>query len=307
MLRPLPVLWALYAIAAGVRMPPGIVVQGPPQALSVKRVLRPGTIPRDVIVGRSRCRDVTWLLTDSFDLVEISTATTAVTPRRVHGFAAGDRPWGLACLDDGSVWALANPRTLVQLTGGRVSERIALALPRTALFGAGDRVLFQQLPVVATTAALMTSPPKDPAALRSWPGLVARRRPSRDEEVVDNLVNCGIGADETLPCWFIDERQIVASNGGTARTIDAGRLLPPATTAIHDVALTRHGLWILGRGTGADTGRLSGTSLNLVDEASGAHVALNLTPAARLLLAASETSCLLLTVDETIMEVAVDR
>ena len=278
-----------------------------PPAISVTRTVRPTAFPREVIVGRARCGDVTWLLTAALDLIDVATETTAVAVRKVTGLARDDRPWGLACLDDRSVWTLANPRTLVRLTGdGRAHERISLTLPRAALFAAGDRVLFQQLPIVIGTDALMTSPPLDPAAARAWPGLVQRARASRAEEVLHNLVDCGLAVAGSLPCWFADELRIVVSNGRVTRTVDAGRLASRRTiAAIHDVALAPHGLWLLARDR--ETSRLAAAVLLFADDVSGAASVVDLTPAARLLLAASDTHCLLLTSDGQFAEVRVTR
>ena len=278
-----------------------------PPAISVTRTLRPSAFPHEIIVGRSRCGEVTWLLTAALDLIDVATESTAVTARKVTGLARDDRPWGLACLDDRSVWTLANPRALVRLAGdGQAHERIPLILPRAALFAAGDRVLFQQLPIVIGTDALVTSPPRDPAAARAWPGLVQRARASRAEEVLHNLVDCGLAVAGSLPCWFADELRIVVSNGRVTRTVDAGRLASRRTiAAIHDVALAPHGLWLLARDREASGA--AAAVLLFADDLSGAASVVDLKPAARLLLAASDTNCLLLTTDGQFAEVRVTR
>ena len=284
--------------------------------LHVTRSVRPGNIPGDIIVGRSRCRDETWLLTSGPDLITVSTGRATVTAHRVSGLAREDNPWGLACLQDGTVWTLATPWTLVRLDGGdaRALERIALTLPRVALFAAADRLLFQQTPFVAATAALVTSPPREPAAVRNWPGLVQRQRAwygpdMARKAVARNLVNCGIGNGDEVPCWFVDDARVVISNGRSARTIDAkpplgwGRI----AASLHDAALSAHVLWFALSGEDPNNGRVAGGTLVFVDQSSSERQSLDLRPAARLLLASTDTTCTLLTVDGTLMEVSLAR
>jgi hypothetical protein len=275
--------------------------------LSMTRIVRPPAFPREIIVGRSRCGDVTWLLTTGLELINVGPTTPAAAARKVSGLAREDRPWGLACLEDRSLWALANPTTLVRLTtDGRTQERIPLTLPRASLFGVGDRVLFQQLPVAIGTEALMTSPPRQPAAARAWPGLLQRARASRAEEVARNLATCGLGAAGHLPCWFADETRIAVSDGRATRTIDArGLASRRPIAAIHDVALTPHGMWLLTRDR--ELGRPAATVLLFADGLSGATSVMDLEPAARIVLAASDASCLILTVHDEFAEVSVAR
>jgi hypothetical protein len=279
-------------------------------AVAVGRTVRPPVFPDAVIVGRSRCGDETWLLTAGLDLIDVVTSTAAVTARKLSGLATDDRPWGLACLDDHSLWTLANPRTLVRVTGtdGQVRERVALSRPRAALFAAGDRLLFQQLPVAPGTEALMTGAPQDPAAARVWPGFIQRARSSRQDEITGNLVNCGLGAAGSLPCWFVDDTRVVVSNGRADRTIDTTRLVPRlAPGTIHDVALTPDGFWLVGRHRDPAADRPVGTFLVYGAAGSGVRAELDLNPAARLVLAATDTRCFLLTADNTFVEVDVTQ
>ncbi len=140
------------------------------EVLAQHRVKSAGRIPASLIVGRATCQGTTWLLLDSGQLVEIAVASRAVTVHSVLGLFPSDRPWGLACLADGTLWTLASPRALARLSAlGRIAERQNLRLPRIGLFSSGDRLLFQALPTVVSTPALASSP-----ALAA-----ARRRPGR--------------------------------------------------------------------------------------------------------------------------------
>jgi len=174
--------------------------------------------------------------------------------------------------------------------------------------------LFQQAPFVAATAALVTSPPREPAAVREWPGLVQRERAwhapdMARKEVARNLVNCGTGNGDEVPCWFVDDSTIVVSNGQSARTIDAKP--PPGVgrtaASIHDAALSAHALWFaLSRGDSGD-GQPAGATLVFVGQSLSERTALDLRPPARVLLAATDTTCTLLTRDGTLMEVSLTR
>jgi hypothetical protein len=282
----------------------------PATKLTISRVVSDAHIPTDVIVGRAHCGASTWLLTDTAHLITVSTDTLTVGIRQVSGFTRDDNPWGLACLNDGTIWTLATARSLVRLDDlGQTHDRVVLPLPRTALFGAGDRVLFQQVPIVRGAAALATTPPSDPASVRTWPGLVSRRATTREQEIAQNLVNCGIGFAGAVPCWFVNETRFTVSDGRVARSIDVGS--PPSSrsgdTPIRDIALASHSFWLLANSHDTDRGQLTGASLMFHDEPTAVRAIVNLTPPARLLLAVTDTNCWLLTTDGSLVEVTVTR
>ena len=278
--------------------------------LTVTRLTPLLQMSASVIVGRARCGASTWLLTERLELVEVRTTATTAVMRKVLGLMGDDRPWGLACVIDGTLWTLATPRALVRIAAdGRVAERIMLSLQRFALFGAGDRVLFQQLPIAASAVALAASPPRQPAAIRSWPGLIERRAATRERELAQNMVNCGIGFAATVPCWFIDDLTVTVSDGRAVRTIDVGLpgVLGSAEPSIRDVALASHSVWLLADGRDPDRGNRAGITLLFQHEQTRVRARLDLKPTARVLLAASDTSCVLLTTDGALMEVTVKR
>jgi len=267
--------------------------------LAIGRIEHTGTVPAGLIVGRAHVRDRTWLLTDRLVLIDIAEPRASVAVHPIVGLAREDRPWGLAALEEGTLWTLAAARSLVRLDAeGRAHERIPVALPRVALFGAGNRVLFQQLPVGPGTSALLSAPPRRPSLVQTWPGLIQRARASRELEVAQNLVSCGIGVDGWLPCWFAEDALIAVSDGREVRRIDGVRPL-------HDVALAAHSTWLLVAGRDSNGGSLVGTTLLFRDDRSNARAALELKPAARLVLSATDDGCRLLTVEGSLMQVTV--
>lgn len=270
------------------------------------RTLPGGTkAPAAVIVGRAQCGQRTWLLTDTSELVEVSPDGVTVHP--VRGLAGGDDPWGLACVTSGALWTIAAPRALARLgPDGRVLERVALRLPRVALFGVGDALLFEQLPTVPGAPVLTTSPPARPLETRSWIGLVSRRGASREEELMRSFVNCGLGRGGLVPCWFADEPRITLSDGADARSLTIS--FPPSVDShypIWDVALAGPDrAWVLLAALDAATGRRAGGRLSVVDDRGAEQEHLDLRPAARLILSATPARCLLLNVDGNLTEVS---
>ena len=267
-------------------------------------------LPDGLIVGRAVCGETAWLLTDTLHLVEVSTTRRRVVVHDVRGLDAEDRPWGLACLTDASLWTLSSPRSLARLgQNGQVVERIDLPSPRIALFAWRDRLLFQQLPMVVAAPALATSPPRQPSEGRRWPGLLGVPAPSRDDQLSENLVNCGIPAGLTVPCWFAGERRVSLSDGASARSQSFPFLTSSGveqTAPIWDLALAGSDrLWLLAGVKNPVTGGRAGGRLIRTDRRGARPEPLDLKPLARVILSATDTSCWLLTVEGQFMEVSV--
>ena len=262
-------------------------------------------ISSHLIVGRAVCGQSTWLLTEWAELLVMRHATRQVQERAVKGLQLSDTPWGLGCLTDGSLWTLATARALVRISGeGIVRERIELKFPRLVLFGFTDRLLFIDLPMLVARPLLATARPSGKDESKPWPRFLARATKLRSDFFARNLVNCGIGDGRRLPCWFADERKVIVSDGSIADSVSF-----PALNARDVVEATP--IWDLAMG-GADTlwllpatGGGGGISRRLVKtNRSGIELAsVDLTPPARLILAASDATCVLLTADGTLMEV----
>lgn len=268
--------------------------------LKVARVLPAIEVPGGLIVGRAVCSDATWMLVESSQLLQVG-RDGAVAARHVTGLSAADRPWGLACLSDGTLWTMATWRNLARIdVNGAVRERIDLHIPRSTLFGVGERLLFQQAPPVPGTPALMTSPPRQPYAVKEWPGLTTPKGPS-------NLANCGVGLKGMVPCWLVTATRFTVSDGATFRSVDA--VLPQSNRVdreapIRDVALAGDDyFWIVAGGYDAALGRPAGVRIVRGRVGTSEILFLDLKPAARLIVRASEKTCLLLTVDGTLIEV----
>lgn len=265
-----------------------------------------GVVPEGLIVGRAVCQGATWLLTEKAQLVRVSAANRTVTVHDIQGLLLDDRLWGLACLTDGSLWTLPSPRAVARLSpDGRVAERQNVRLPRVGLFASGDRLLFQQLPTVIDAPILATSPARQPFDVRIWPGLRGRPTASREDQLAHNLVNCGIPAGASVPCWFVNEAQISVSDGLSSRLRRLAGLRASGidqSAPIWDVALVgSERLWLLATAPTSSSGGRTGGRLIFVNHLREEHI--DLTPTARLILSATDTRCLVLTVRGELMEV----
>jgi len=295
---------ALFSLALFLSMAIGRVNAA---ELRVTNVARPAAIPAATIVGRAACSDSTWLLTDSHQLTEVRN-DGQVSQRAVTGLTATDRLWGLACLSDGTLWTMVGFQTLGRIDNrtGRLQERIDLHVDRMTLYAVGDRLLYQTRRPVPGLAALMTSPARRPYAIKTWAGLVVPRGGNPDGST--RMAVCGIAVDALAPCWFGSARQFTISDGTVSRTIDAPlqSMSADRETPIRDVALTSStAYWLLAGGRDGERGRTSGVRLFRVRENPSQNLFIDLKPSARIILSASDTRCVLLTVDGGLMEVVV--
>jgi len=292
-----------------------LVVSASPDStatLRARTIATRAAIGPDLIVGRAACHDLTWLLTERLQLVAIAHGTGVSTTRTLQGLHSDDRPWGLACLPDGTLWTLPSPRAVARIdSDGRVLERIAIRLPRLVLFAAGGRLLYQQLPFVPGAPILTTSPPRVPADVRTWPALIGRTGASREEMLSRNLANCGMADGPRVPCWFADEARIAVSDGTAVHSMSLPWIIARGAereAPIWDVALLpSRKLWLL-TASGAregDEGRAGGHLFHL-DERGAEIASRALVPRARVILAAAEHRCLVLGVHGEIIEVLED-
>lgn len=270
------------------------------------RVLTPKNhVPDALIVGRTGCGRSVWLLTAAPHLVEIA-PDRRVTVHPLRNALQNDRPWGLACVAD-ALWTLANPRTLARVTrDGDIAERLALRLPRIAVFAAGQKLVYQQLPTAIAEPVLAASSPRDLLDVRPWPGLLGRAGESRDDQLTRNLVNCGLSDSGWLPCWFADRAEITISDGVSSVTTSSQPLLGNdgnPSLPLWDVALAEGRLWMLATTTASTGERHLGGRLIAATRTGGKLGQVLLRPAARLILSATATRCLLLSAQGELMEV----
>jgi len=199
-------------------------------------VSQPVLANESVIVGRSVCGGATWLLTEAGELVRVLPGAKQATSVRVRNGRGGDQPWGLACLDDGSLWTLATARALARIApDGRLVERHELSQPWFALFAAGARLVYEPLPPATGKPVLAETRPGRLLVGKPWVGLVARRGTTDRMQDFANYVTCGIASYTILPCWFTDQSQVALSDGVNARQLENVRK-PLSTTDIVGVA-----------------------------------------------------------------------
>ncbi|MBI3493710.1 MAG: hypothetical protein HY047_18330 [Acidobacteria bacterium] len=278
--------------------------------LKAADLTKPGVVPDALIVGRATCGAGSWLLTETPALIEIKVGAWTIAAHPIRGLKSEEKVWGLACLSDGSLWTLASPRTVARLEPtGQIVERIEIHLPRIALFAAGDRLLFEQLPMAPGAASLATSPPRQPQSVHAWPGLVGRSARSREEQLTRNLVNCGISFSGSVPCWFADERQFVVSDGSAIRRIDfapLGSANVDPVAPIWDVAMVdADRFWLLASAPRGLPTRSGGRLYWSPGRAR--YTMIDLAPLARLVITATASQCVLLTTQGGFMEVRVTR
>lgn len=286
----------------------------PPQAdtpsLHARVIAGDRRAPEPVIVGRAVCNGSTWLLNQRKELIAVTIDRRRIMVQAVSGFRPDENPWGLACTPDGSLWTLATPWTLARIrTEGSITDRIRLPLPRLALFALGDRLVYAEMPVAAGKAVLAAGRATPPFDQRPWAGLLGRAGSSRATELTRNLVGCGIDNGGLLPCWFADDDRISIGDGKTETTRSFAIVRAPGVDSalpIRDAALAGRGrVWLLARAARAIAGTQPGGRLIATNRAGTENRAVDLKPAARFILSATESSCWLLAVDGTLMEVSV--
>ena len=276
-------------------------------------------VRNDTIVGRAYTDGRVLLLTDRPALVAIDLRRQQISEHAVSGRGL-DVLWGLARLDDESLWTLAGQRALGKIEAdGRMSRRIPLSAPHVGVFGAGPQLVYQVLSFVPPVDALSAGPPGEQSR-RPWSSMQTRSyRLARASAAALNLVSCGATETAEIPCWFPDEAAVtlVHSTGQSSRRfmltgLPAVRpevLLTSENPArpIRDVfvAASRE-LWVLGSGTPRQDHRIvvpGGWLLARYDSQGRAIGSADLPEGARLILRAAASTCLLLAADGRVVEV----
>ena len=196
-----------------------------------------------------------------------STIVTIDVKGRAHRSSALRLPpredcWGLAKLADGTLWTLMGWSTAVQVSaGGAIERTIELPVAHLGLFGAGDRLVYQQASLPAGTPALLAGRPGEHAR-SPWSALTTRAFDAlaTGAAAALNLVACGVTRADEVPCWFPDEPvvSLVAPDGTTRRLELAGlaRVAPETLInakspprPIRDVYVERDGtMWVISSG-----------------------------------------------------------
>jgi len=175
------------------------------------------------------------LLVAERDLVSIDVEHRSTT---THALALADASscWGLARLSDGSLWTIRDWKILreISLAGGTVRE-LPLGAAHAALFGAGDRLLFQRAEFVAPDQALTAAKPGDDRH-EPWSTLQTRAyKLARTSVAALNLVTCGPTRAEERACWFPDDPAVALIDlAGRTRRVE----LPGIAHVAPEVLLT---------------------------------------------------------------------
>jgi hypothetical protein len=263
-----------------------------------------------VIVGRARCGASTWLLTDPPALVRVNVDRFSMVKTLVAGFNANEHPWGLACLANGELWTLADGRTLARMsTSGAVLERHKLPQARLNVFGVGDRLLLQQPPTQVGIPLLAAARTHDLTRSQPWPGPMALPQVTKKVDVASGLVSCGVGHDNSLPCWIASGSRITISDGTPAHTavVQPAFAVDPTIdprTPLQDVATAASSrVWILTSAVARESGRRVGGRLTRSNLRGERLASVDLQPRARLIVDATDNTALVLTTAGTLIEV----
>ena len=231
-----------------------------PDVLPLVRVFGP-IVENEVIAGRADDEDDVWLLVGGTDLVHFNLKTQRVS-RATIKLGPAEHCWGLARLRDGSLWTLKGRRAVIQIDAdGIVTRDVPLAEPHLGLFGAADRLVYQQASFTPPGPALRAGVPGEANSV-PWSEMSTRTFPTiaRASAVALNLVACGGSARAERPCWFPDEAAVslIDPRGATRRvTLPGLDLVPPEilltaenpARPVRDAYVDRDGrIWVLSSG-----------------------------------------------------------
>ncbi|HEX5475613.1 MAG TPA: hypothetical protein VFX12_13220 [Vicinamibacterales bacterium] len=259
------------------------------------------------------------LLTGGRALISIDIPARRATRHPIDAEpAGGETMWGLARLAGGSLWTLNGRHQLLELReDGSAGRAIPLRDPHVALYGEGNRLLYDRLDFEPPAAALTIGRPgEEPGTV--WGTMRTRALPlARASVAALNLVSCGVGLAGERPCWFPDETAItLTTSGGVSRRLELAGLQRVAAEVlltsdnpprpIRDVYVEPGGtIWVLSSGT-ADPGRRDwpGGWLLAQYSAGGRLVRTGRLPdSGRLILRADAAGCVLLSGRGEVIEV----
>lgn len=206
-----------------------------PSLLPVTPLFGP-VVSRETIRGREEDDGAVMLLVGGATIVRIDLAEQR-SARVAIGLAAGEMCWGLARLQDGTLWTLKGRNAVIQIEpDGRVSRAVPLAEPHVGLFAVADRLIYQKATFSVPGPALLTGAP-GAAATAPWSAITTRAFPgiARAQVTALNMVACGSTMTAERPCWFPDEAAVslVGPRGDTRRIV-----LPGLTVVSPEVLLT---------------------------------------------------------------------
>lgn len=217
----------------------------------------------EVIGGRADDRHGhVWLLSGGDVIVRIDLKVGVGTRTRI-AIPRGESCWGLARLEDGSVWTLRGRSVLAQIApDGRVAREVTLPEAHFGLYAQGDRLVYQPARFVQSGGLLFAGAPGD-LHPTPWSAMEPRSFPAlaRASAAALNLVACGATRSPEQPCWFPDDTSValVGPAGQTRRlALDGLRKVAPEVLLaserparpLRDVFVDPSGsIWVLSSGT----------------------------------------------------------
>jgi hypothetical protein len=220
---------------------------------------------REVIGGRAvDGRGRVWLLANGQAIVGID-LRVGIASRTEISRPSGKTCWGLARLDEGSLWTLFGRSTLAEVgADGHIAREIALQEPHFGLYARGDRLVYQPARLVPSGDLLFAGVPGNPHPER-WSAIEPRSFPAmaRASAAALNMVVCGATRTTEQPCWFPDDASIalIGPAGETRRVALSGltRVAPEVLLTsdnparpLRDVFVEESGtIWVLSSGTPA--------------------------------------------------------
>lgn len=276
----------------------------------------------EAIVGRVMVGRRIWLATSEPALVRIDVDGHRHSRQPIGPLETGEQIWGLAASSVG-LWTLAGYDTLAQVgIDGRIEQRVALATPHMNVMSGHGDLLYQLVSFEPGIEAVYTGPPGD-AGRRPWGAMRARDLPlPRAQALILNTISCGPPGPAGIPCWFVDRPIVTLTNAaGESTDIELEALSAVAPAAFFGAAPPRRpifdvhqtadgGLWVLAGGepsTPALSGERGGWLLARYTPEGRRTGSVQLPEPARLLLGVTDASCLLLSWNGHVVEVATPR
>lgn len=276
-------------------------------------------IDTEVITGRAVAGSTAWIVTGRDALVRIDLERERQSRATIRPLAPGEHTWGLASLGRGGMWLLVGRNTLAEISGeGKILQRIELQEAHVNVFAADHELLYQVMSFQPPAQALVIGPPGT-SQRRPWGTMTTRPMALvRGAVAALNLVACGASVDSTSACWFPDEAAVtVTAADGTSRRLDLRDLptvSPEALLAaenprrpIRDVFMLAGGeFWLLASGKAPApqaVERPGGWWLSRYSREGAETRRVQLPEPARLILGASDDSCVVLAWDGRVVEV----
>ena len=271
---------------------------------------------RSIDSGEIRILDVSVPAVRRIDQV-----TLASSSRRLSGSDVALDPYGFAFTEDGTIWVLAGKgRFLLRFSErtGNLAEKRALADPGQGIAGLWGRVGLVAVRLRPGEPLLLRL---ESAGFLRFSRLVSRSAPEITALLIRNLLRCGSGTRDAIPCWYTagPAEVLLLAPDGAARAIEVPSFALPSrsrassrdpgiafTYPVRDAFLSDDGLWVLtnqeGDRTPLEEGARRGRHVVLLREGRPNRVT-RLHREARAILDASPRGLILLFADGSIERV----